>query len=245
MHELGHARRVRAVGGVSRWETGDVNWWAYLQHRDPLAAGATNWLIPIRTSLDQKIAILAGGFNATTAWDEAVAGRGPLDLVTARYSTLFYELAGVNRGDDDLSQLQKLYLDKGYKISRREMQLWQLAAGCLTQFGGKVRAYAYYTPEGVSVKTVTTWDDWILSAETVVHGTSTLETEVGRRLCLNRHMMIMPKILFSEHGVGGEMAVDLTFGRLAASVFLQKVCAGSLQSWRASTSANLQVAVAM
>jgi len=87
VHELGHARRVRAVGGHSKWETGDVNWWSYFSHRDPLAAGSTEWQIPITTSLDYRISILAGGFNATTTWDESADGKGPFGLVTARYST--------------------------------------------------------------------------------------------------------------------------------------------------------------
>ena len=121
VHELGHARRVRAAGGNSQWETGDVNWWSYWAHRDPLASGATRWQVPYSTSLDQKISILAGGFNATTAWDESAAGSGPFGLVSARYSTLFYELAGVKSDTDDLDQISQAYRLKGYRIARREL----------------------------------------------------------------------------------------------------------------------------
>lgn len=216
IHELGHARRVRAVGGHSRWETGDVNWWAYFSHRDPLSPGATEWLIPTTTSVEGRISILAGGFNATTAWDESVAGKGPLGLVTARYSTLLYEFAGVSSSDDDLAQIQELYKLKGYRLSRYELQFWQLLTGCLTQINGLVRTYAYFTPRGVSVRAVTAWENWSFAAETIVHGTSSTEIEVGRRIGLGLRIDVQPKVLISVHGVGGSLKAE---GRFRKATF--------------------------
>jgi len=106
---------------------------------------------------------------------------------------VLYELAGISSSDDDLAQIQEHYRMKGYSLSRRELQLWQLLTGCLTQLNSSVRAYAYFTPRGVSVRAVTAWRDWSFAAETIVHGSSTTEVEVGRRIGLGAHVEIQPK----------------------------------------------------
>jgi hypothetical protein len=243
VHELGHARRVRAAGGSSKWETGDVNWWSYFTHRDPLAAGATEWELPVTASLDEHISILAGGFNATTSWDESVAGKGPFRLVSARYSTLFYEFAGVSAKDDDLAQLVTLYNMKGYSISRREIQCWQLLAGFLSEMSGSVKTYAYLTPRGVSVRAVTRWNDWVVATEAVVHGAPTMECEVGRRFCLGPSVEFLPKILVSAHGLGGSLKANARFRQATVSLNGQFVNASTLLGSRATTSVDLEIAL--
>ena len=242
VHELGHASRVRAVGGHSKWETGDVNWWEYFTHRDPLSAGATAWQIPTKTSLDGQLSILAGGFNATTTWDESMAGNGPLGLVTARYSTLLYELAGVRASSDDLAQIEDLYGRKGYRVSRRELQFWQLLAGCISQTSSSVKTYAYFTPEGVSLRVVKRWHDWSVATEAVVHGTSTVEVELGRRLYLGDNIELLPKVLVSARGLGGSLKAGAHFGRTTVSVDGQFVNRATLLGARSNTNFALEVA---
>ena len=241
VHELGHARRVLVAGGHSQWETGDVNWWSYFTHRDPLSAGSTAWQLPNTASLDDRISILTGGFNATTAWDESVAGQGPLGLVTARYSTLLYELAGVNSSADDLSQIVDLYRLKGYRVSRRELQFWQLIAGCISQTNSSVKTYAYFTPKGVSVRAVTHWNDWTLATEAVVHGASTVELEVGRRFKLGSAIDLAPKLLVSAHGLGGSLQAVARFGRTSVLLAGQRVNTSTLLGARATTNFNLEI----
>jgi hypothetical protein len=241
VHELGHARRVLVAGGHSQWETGDVNWWSYFTHRDPLSAGSTAWQLPQTASLDDRISILTGGFNATTAWDESAAGHGPLGLVTARYSTLLYELAGVNSSADDLAQIVDLYRIKGYRVSRRELQIWQLLAGFISQTNSSVRTYAYFTPKGVSVRAVTRWNGWTLATEAVVHGASTVEVEVGRRLYLGAKIELLPKLLVSAHGLGGSLKAGARFRQTTISIDGQFVNASTLLGARATTNFNLEV----
>ena len=243
VHELGHARRVRVAGGHSKWETGDVNWWSYFTHRDPLAAGSTQWELPATTNLDENIAILAGGFNATTSWDESVAGKGLYRLVTARYSMLFYEFSGVSAKDDDLAQLVTLYNMKGYSISRREMQCWQLLAGCISETFGSVKTYAYLTPRGVSVRAVTHWNDWLIATEAVVHGAPAVEGEVGRKFYLGSNIEVLPKVLVSAHGLGGSLKADVRFRQAVLSLNGQFVNASTLLGTRATTSIDLEVAL--
>lgn len=242
VHELGHARQVRSAGGRSHWETGDVNWWSYLVKRQPLSSGATEWLIPAGTSVDNQISILAGGFNATTSWDEATGGRGSYGLITARYSMIFYDFSGVSAAADDLTQIEAMYANKGYNITRREMQGWQLLAGVLSQFGGPVRAYAYLTPGGVSVRAVTHWRDWSVAAETVVHGSSAVEVELGRRFCPTANIELLPKVLVSDRGVGGALTLGARFGRTRFSFNGQFVNPRTLLGSRATTSYNLEIA---
>ena len=245
VHELGHARRVRAVGGHSKWETGDVNWWSYFTHRDPLAAGTTDWQLPGPTSLDAQISILAGGFNATTTWDESVAGSGPLGLVTARFSTLFYEFAGIKSSADDLSQIENLYRMKGYQIPRREMQCWQLLAGFFGQMSGSVKTYAYFTPKGVSLRAVSRWNDWTVATETIVHGAATVEVELGRRLCIGSTIELLPKVLVSSHGLGGSLKAGARFRHTTVSIDGQLVNRASLLGARSTTNLALEVSTQM
>jgi hypothetical protein len=241
VHELGHARRVLAIGGVSRWETGDVNWWSYLAHRDPLAAGTTSWFVPRIISVDQELAIAAGGFNATTLWDEDTEGRGPLNLFIARYSASLYEFAGIGSADDDLAQIETLYRKKGYNISRREMQLWQLFAGTLPRLLPNIRAYAYFTPQGISLRTKTRWRGWDLGFETVVQGSKAFEFEIGRRCVVRRNFTVTPSLVAGAHGLGGALKAEGTLGRARWSLTLQQIHPQSLQACRSTTSYNLQM----
>ena len=243
VHELGHARRVRVAGGQSKWETGAMNWWSCFTHRDPLSAGTTKWLLPNATSLDARISILTGGFNATTTWDESVAGQGPLGLVTARYSTLLYEFAGASASADDLIQIRELYRMKGYRVARQEMQFWQLLAGCISQTNGSVKTYAYFTPEGISVKAVTCWHDWTVASEAVVHGTPTVELELGRRLDLGTNIELFPKVLVSSRGLGGSLKAGMRFRQTTVSINGQFVNAATLLGARTTTNFDLEIAV--
>jgi len=243
VHELGHARQVRSLGGRSQWETGDVNWWSYLLHRDPLASGETQWRLPRIATIDDRLLIAVGGFNATTAWDESIAGHGPFGLVTARYSTLWYEFSGVSKADDDLAQIERLYASKGYRITRHEMQGWQLLTGLFTQMNGSVKAYTYFTPRGVSVKAVTQWRDWSVATEAVVHGAADVEVELGRRLELGENLELHPKILLSAHGVGGALRAGLRLRNTTVSLNCQWVNPTTLLAARAKTSFDFVVAM--
>lgn len=239
VHELGHARRVRALGGGSRWETGDRNWYFYLTHRVPLSAGATEWHLPYVASVQDRIMIAAGGFNATTAWDESQEGRGPLGLVSARYSTLFYMLSGIGKQGDDLAQLSQLYSDLGYTIPRREMQAWQLAAGLLTQLNHSVRAYAYFTPKGVSLKTATRLGNWTVGAETVVHGRFDAEFELGRRIRLGHAVDLVPQVLLSQHGLSGALKAGVHLRNTTIALGCQWVNDATLLGSRTTTNFDL------
>ncbi len=241
VHELGHANRVRAVNGRSRWETGDVNWWSYFAHRNPLASGETLWQLPTGTSLKDQLSIVAGGFNATTTWDENNAGQGSLGLVTARYSTLLYGFASVSTQYDDLAQIEQLYRANGQRISRQELQLWQLFAGCLSQIGSRVRTYAYFTPNGVSMRAVTQWKNWSLATEAVVHGTSTIEVEAGPHLTLGNHIAVLPKVLLSTHGVGGSLKATGKYRDTTVSLDLQYANPNTLRGTRTTTRFELSV----
>jgi hypothetical protein len=242
VHELGHARQVRSLGGRSQWETGDVNWWSYLSHRDPLAAGETQWRLPRIATVDERLSIAVGGFNATTAWDESVAGHGLFGLVSARYSTLWYEFSGVGKSDDDLTQIERLYASKGYRITRHEMQGWQLLTGLFSQMNSSVKAYTYFSPRGVSVKAVAHWRDWSVATEAVVHGTPGMEVELGKRLDLGENLELLPKILVSAHGVGGALKAGLHFRNTTMSLNCQWVNPTTLLASRAKTSFDFVVA---
>ncbi len=235
VHELGHARQVRLLGGESHWETGDVNWWRYVLRRQPLASGETNWRIPRIISPEERLRIAAGGFNATTLWDEHAAGGGPLGLFAARYSTLLYELSGVNRDADDLQEVERLYAARGFGISRREMQGWQLLAGLLSHLNSSVRAYAYYTSSGVSLKGVCRREDWLLGAEVVVHGDFRAEMEIGRRVPVGTMAELYPTVMVSRSGMGGSLKAGVRLGRARLSVDCQWVNPGSLSGGRMET----------
>ena len=241
VHELGHARRVRTLGGQSRWETGDRNWWSYLSHRGPLASGITEWVIPRIISVDERIQIAAGGFNATTAWDENVEGKGPFWMVPARYSTLLYAFSGVASDADDLGQIVELYSKKGYRITRYEMQGWQLLAGCIGQLNTAVKVYSYFTPSGVSLRGVTQLDGWLVAAEAVVHGNSRAEVELGRELDLGSRIKLLPKVLISPRGVGGSLQAGIGLGQAKLTMKWQRVPPESLLANRATNSFELQL----
>lgn len=245
VHELGHARQVRSIGGRSQWETGDVNWWSYLTHRDPLAAGETEWHLPRIATVDERLLIATGGFNATTAWDESVAGHGPFGLLTARYSTLFYEFSGVNKSADDLAQIEKLYATKGYRITRHEMQGWQLLTGVFSQLNGSVKAYTYFTPRGVSVKTVAKWQDWTIAAEAVVHGAAGVEVELGQQIKVGANVELHPKVLVSVHGLGGALKAGVRLRNTTVSLNCQWVNPATLLGARAETNFAFEVAMRM
>jgi len=243
VHELGHARQVRSLGGRSQWETGDVNWWSYLSHRDPLASGETQWRLPRIATVDERLSIAVGGFNATTAWDESVAGHGLFGLVSARYSTLWYEFSGVGKSDDDLTQIERLYASKGYRITRHEMQGWQLLTGFVTQINSSVKAYTYFSTRGVSVKAVAHWRDWSVATEAVVHGAPGVEVELGQRLDLGENLELLPKILVSARGMGGALKAGLHLRNTTVSLNCQWVNPTTLLATRAKTSFDFVVAM--
>ena len=242
VHELGHATRVRAMGGQSHWETGDRNWWSYLSHRDPLASGITEWTVPRIISVDERILIATAGFNATTTWDESVGGKGPFWMLPARYSTLVYAFAGVTSDADDLGQLVNLYSRKGFRITRYELQAWQLLAGCIGQLNTAVKTYAYFTPSGVSLRGVTRIDGWTVAAEAVVHGRSRAEVELGRELNFGSKVKLLPKVLVSQRGTGGSLQAGISLGQARLSMKWQRVPPESLLGTRAVNSFDLQLA---
>lgn len=242
VHELGHASRVRAMGGESRWETGDQNWWSYLTHRVPLVSGVTEWMVPRIISADERILIATAGFNATTQWDENVGGEGPFLMLPARYSTLVYAFAGVSSDADDLGQLVGLYAEKGFRIGRYELQAWQLLAGCIGELNTKVKAYAYFTPRGVSLRAVTRIAGWSVATEAVVHGRSQAEVELGRRMKFGSTAEFYPKVLVSPRGLGGSLQAAVHVGPAALSLKWQRVPAETLLSTRAVNSFDLQLA---
>jgi hypothetical protein len=245
VHELGHASRVRAMGGRSTWETGDVNWWSYLAHRDPLAAGVTDWKIPRVINVNERISIAAAGFNATTSWDESIAGKGPFWMMPARYSTLLYAFSGVSTDDNDLTQIEGLYAKKGFRITPYEMQGWQLLAGCIGQLNTAVKTYAYFTPSGVSLRAVTQLSGWSLATEAVVHGQSNMEVELGRKLNLGSKVDLFPKILVSPHGVGGSLKAGVHFRQSTLSMNCQWVNPSTLLGTRSTTSFDMQFAMSL
>jgi hypothetical protein len=142
---------------------------------------------------------------------------------------------------DDLDQISQAYRLKGYRIARRELQFWQLLAGGVSQTNHVVKTYAYYTPDGVSVRALTRWNDWSLAAEAVVHGRRTVELEVGRRMNLGYNIELFPKLLVSARGLGGSLKAEAHFGRTRLSMNVQLVNPATLLGSRANTSFDLQV----
>lgn len=192
-HELSHVGKVRQFGGRGWLDTVGRNSdpLVYVWKHPLLTTGAYYSDLRPRSNRDAFM-ISAAGLNAESNFIYQ-SNMGVMATLPARLSTFLYL---DNSGMSDIVQMNRSGQSHN---TQYQMKLAQLASLCVSALG--VQTITYFNYEGISVKSIVPYKNFLFGVESVVFGDHQSEIVVGYKF-----KYLSPMVTISRRGVNGSIS---------------------------------------